>query len=62
MPRPPIDEDAALLQVMGTDQQQWASSYLKISSGMTGDRLHHLTTNWFAAAIRAGQQDASGMQ
>ena len=56
MTRPPIDEDAKLLEVMGTDQHQWASSYLRISFGMTGDRLMHLTANWFAAAIRAGGQ------
>jgi hypothetical protein len=57
MSRPPIDEDEQLLQVMGTDPQQWASSYLRISFGMTGDRLHIHTANWFAAAIRAGKNE-----
>lgn len=56
MNRPPISEDEHLLRAMGTDPQHWASSYLRTSFGMTGDRLHIHTANWFAAAIRAGRQ------
>lgn len=53
--RPPIDEDVQLLKVMGTDPEQWASSYLRVSYGSRGDALLTLTANWFQAAMLAGR-------
>lgn len=53
--RPPIDEDAQLLKVMGVDPEQWASSYLRVSYCSQGDALLSLTANWFQAAMLAGR-------